>query len=128
MKFIISGQDYPLEESIQGAALGDLLALKLQTKTEDFKGVTVSSIQKMFVTLGEQVSQPDFNFLDVLGDEDFLRNIVGLVFLARRKSGEQLTYEVASRISFTDIQLATEPEPEEDAPKDEAAASTDPSA
>ena len=44
MKLIVNDVVYDVTASLQNAALGDLLTLKLKTKTVDFLGVTVKFI------------------------------------------------------------------------------------
>lgn len=117
MRIIIDGEGYSLSDSVGGAHLGDLMALKLQSRTADFAGVTVPSIQKMFKRLGETVSD-DMDAIELLADDDFLRNIIGVMFLARRKAGEELTYQKASEIAFSDFSFDFSDEETPD-PKDE---------
>lgn len=121
MRIIINGEAYSLTESVGGAHLGDLMALKLQSKTAEFGGVTVPSIKAMFERLDDEIT-PETPAIDLLGDEDFLRNIIGVMFLARRRAGEELTYQKASQIGFNDFNLDFSDEDEvESDPKDEAA-------
>lgn len=110
---------YGLEESVNDAALGDLLVLKTKTKTADFAGVSIKTIAEMFTTLGKRSSDDDFNPVDLLDDESFIVNMIGVIYLARRKAGESLTVEDAGRASFTDLEIMSDEE--DDAPKDDAA-------
>lgn len=115
----IGANVYGLEESVNDAALGDLLVLKTKTKTPEFSGVSIKTISDMFISLGERSQQADFNAVDLLDDESFIINMIGVVYLARRKAGEQVTFEDAGRAAFTDIEIVADEE--DDAPKDDAA-------
>jgi hypothetical protein len=53
MKLNVDGKTYDITESLQGAAIGDLLKLKVKTKTPEFIGVTVKFIQRTFTAVGE---------------------------------------------------------------------------
>ena len=122
MKLLVSGVEYDVVDSLQGAALGHLMELKLKSKRPDdgFAGVTVPSIQNMFVALGERAKQDGFQEIDLLGDLDFLDSIVGLVFLARRKAGEQVTYvEVRDTLTFDSFSFAADADEVEVDPKDD---------
>lgn len=110
---------YGLEESVNDAALGDLLVLKVKTKTAEFSGVSIKSIAETFTAMGRRASEDGFTPLDLLDDEQFIVNMIGVVFLARRKAGESLTFEDAGRASFTDLEILSDEE--DDAPKDDAA-------
>ena len=68
--------------------------------------------------MGERASKADFNPVDLLDDEGFIINMIGVVYLARRKAGEQVTFEDAGRAAFTDIEIIPD---EDEAPKDDAA-------
>jgi len=121
---------YDVTDSLQNAALGDLLKLKVKTKTPEFKGVTVRSIQESFTAVGERMTEDGFEPIDLLGDEDFLRSMAGLIFLARRNSGEQL--EVADAFDTRFSAFRIEPDDDElevdEGPKDFAgAANVEPS-
>lgn len=111
---------YSLEDSVNGAALGDLYALKVQTRKDGSAGVSVKTISDTFVRIGEAASEPGFNTLSLLDDAEFIQNFIGVAFLARRKAGEQVTFEDAGRVSFNDLQIIPEVDEESDAdPKGE---------
>jgi len=114
---------YSLEESVNGAALGDLYALKVQTRRDGSPGVSVKTISETFKRIGEMAQKPDFSPLDMLDDDTFLQNLVGVVFLARRKAGEEITVDDAARVSFDAIGFVEDVDDEaDDLPLDEAAA------
>lgn len=100
------------------AALGDLLVLKVKTKTADYSGVSVKTISEMFVSMGKRAQDESFSPLDLLDDEAFIVNMIGVVYLARRKAGESVTFEDAASVAFTDLEILAD---EEESPKDDAA-------
>lgn len=110
---------YGLEESVNDAALGDLLVLKTKTKTAEFSGVSIKTIADTFTSMGKRAEADDFSPMDLLDDELFIVNMIGIAYLARRKAGEQITYEDAARVSFTELEILVDEE--DDAPKGEAA-------
>ena len=146
MKLIIDTTEYDVTDSIQKATLGDLMKLKVKTKTSTFIGVTAKSINQTFIAIGTQLaaarelrstryaeyvlaggdlaedevdlsSPNDWNTIDLLGDEDFLVNMQGLIYLARRRAGEQLEVEDAADTPFDSFSLTDDSEAEPDAPK-----------
>ena len=124
MKLIVNDVTYDVTASLQNAALGDLLTLKLKTKTVDFLGVTVKFIQDTFAAVGQRMTdEPDFDPLELLGDEDFLRAMSGLIFLARRGVGETLDVSEAFDTKFQQFRIEPEDEDVDDAaPKESVGA------
>lgn len=111
---------FSLEESVNGAALGDLYALKVQTRKDGSPGVSVKTISETFTRIGEMAQRDDFSPLDMLDDDVFIQNMVGVVFLARRKAGEQITVDDAARVSFDDIGFVADDDEADAVPLDEA--------
>ena len=124
MKLIVNDVVYDVTASLQNAALGDLLTLKLKTKTVDFLGVTVKFIQDTFTAVGQRMTdEPNFDPLELLGDEDFLRAMSGLIFLARRGVGETLDVSEAFDTKFQQFRIEPEDEDVDDAaPKESVGA------
>lgn len=124
MKLIVNDVVYDVTASLQNAALGDLLTLKLKTKTSDFLGVTVKFIQDTFTAVGQRMTdEPNFDPLELLGDEDFLRAMSGLIFLARRGVGETLDVSEAFDTKFQQFRIEPEDEDVDDAaPKESVGA------
>lgn len=124
MKLIVNDVVYDVTASLQNAALGDLLTLKLKTKTSDFLGVTVKFIQDTFTAVGQRMTdEPNFDPLELLGDEDFLRAMSGLIFLARRGVGETLDVAEAFGTKFQQFRIEPEDEDVDDAaPKESVGA------
>lgn len=121
MRLRVDETEYDITESLQGAAIGDLLELKVKTKTPEFTGVTVKHIQGAFSAVGEKLSEGDFDTIDLLGDEDFLHAMFGLIFLARRRAGEKVTVDEAKSVKFADFQIIPdegEEEAAEELPKE----------
>lgn len=123
MKLIVDEVAYDITESLQGAALGDLMNLKLKTRRPEdkFLGVTVRFITDTFTEMGKQAQSEEFNGLDLLGDEDVLSAMVGLIYLARRKSGEKIEVADAEATSFSSFYLDADDDDvdEVEVPKDE---------
>lgn len=115
----VGSESYSLQESVAGASLGDLFTLKVQTRRDGFSGVSVKTISDTFSRVGELAAAGELSPADLLDDDAFLQNMIGLVFLARRKAGENITVEDAGRVSFTDIAFEVDEDDEESAPKDE---------
>jgi len=126
LKLIVNDVTYDVTASLQNAALGDLLTLKLKTKTPDFLGVTVKFIQDTFTSVGQRMTdEPDFDPLELLGDEDFLRAMSGLIFLARRGVGETLDVSEAFETKFQQFRIEPEDEDVDDAaPKESVGAAS----
>lgn len=115
----VGSESYSLQESVAGASLGDLFTLKVQTRRDGFSGVSVKTISDTFSRVGELAAAGELSPADLLDDDAFLQNMIGLVFLARRKAGENITVEDAGRVSFTDIAFEVDEDDEASAPKDE---------
>jgi hypothetical protein len=107
-----------LQESVNGATLGDLYSLKVQTRKDGYPGCSVKTISDTFTRIGELANRDDFSPLDMLHDDDFIQNLIAVIFLARRKAGEQVTVEDAGQVSFNDIAFIVDDE-DDAAPKDE---------
>lgn len=117
-KLRVGEEVFGLEESVSGASLGDLYQLKVQTRKDGLPGVSVKTISDALVRAGERAAEPDFQTVDLLDDEVFLQNLVGLVFLARRRAGQQVSFDEASRVSFQDIELIADDVEVSELPKD----------
>ena len=111
-RFRVGDSVYGLEESVNDAALGDLLVLKTKTKTADYAGVSIKTIADTFTSMGAKAQTEGFSPLDLLDDEAFIVNMIGVVYLARRKAGETVTFEDASRVSFTELEILADVEDE----------------
>lgn len=137
MKIVVNDVEYPLTESIQGATLLDLMKLKVKTRGEKyvgdaaFKGVDPKGIMRMFRVMRERVEaaevvarereeaglpeDPDaFDQGDLLGDPEFLVHIASLIWLARRKAGDEIEFDEAASVGFDRFNLLTDEDDEED--------------
>ena len=120
----VGDSTYSLQESVNGATLGDLYALKVQTRRDGSPGVSVKTISETFQRVGAASAVEGFNPLELLDDDVFIQNMVGVVFLARRKAGEPVTFDEAGQVAFNDIRFISDDDEDEDAtPLDEAAGS-----
>ena len=118
----IGSETYSLQDSVSGATLNDLKRLQAQTKDESTPdGVTPQSIQEMFLWLEKRAKEDDFEQIELLGNGWFIQNLIGVMFLARRKSGEFLEVSDAGDVAFTDIQFVDEDDEVDAAPLGEAA-------
>lgn len=117
MKLVIGETEYDITESVQYATLNDLMKLKVKTKTPDFLGVTAKSIDATFKAVGLRMQDPAFEAVDLLGDEDFLVHLQGLVYLAKRRAGEKIEVDEAGDTPFQSITFKSEDEDVPD-PKD----------
>lgn len=144
MRIELNGNTYDLSEAVSKAKLNDLMELKLKTQSTG-EGVSVKSIRGTFMRMGdtfkamsgqsdemtdEQMAEAlSEAFLELLSDAEFVRNFVGVIFLARRRAGEKVTVEEAGEFAFSDIHFIP---PSEEAGTseqgDDAAPFTDPGA
>ena len=121
----VGSETYSLVESVNNAALKDLYALKVQTRRDGSPGVSVKTISETFTRVGVESQVEGFNPIDLLDDDVFILNLIGLAFLARRKAGEHVSFDEAGQIAFNDIAIVPDDDDEDDepAPLDEAAES-----
>lgn len=109
MKISIQGNTYPLFEAIGGAALGDLAKLNK-------RGVNVRSIKASFEKALKLLDDGG-DGLDLYEDDDYIANMTGVVYLALRHAGHDVTIEDAERVPGAEVFLVME---DADAdPKDE---------
>lgn len=111
MKLVISGVAYSLDDAITKATLGDLYTLKVKN------GLSMKTILVAFKKVSSAMEP-----LDLLDDADVLNNLVAMIWLARRKGGEFLTFEEAGAVAFDDITFETD---DDDEVEDEQAAEAD---
>lgn len=104
MKLLIQGQAYELQEAIGEAFIGDLYTLKVKL------GISIKTINETFETMGELSQREDFNAMDLLDNSDVMLNLQGLIWLAKRKAGENITVEDAGRIPFAALSFEADPD------------------
>lgn len=126
MKLRILDTEYDITDAVNHATLNDLMQLKVKTKSDTYDGVSVKTIKTTFETMGQRAQQEGFDTVELLDDPVFLLNMVGVMWLARRRNGESITVEEAGKVTFNDFQfIGDDPAEEEaedpDAPFSEAA-------
>ena len=120
MKIKLHDVEYDLSQAVSKARLNDLMELKVKTRIDGHPGVDPKSIRAALLRMGTSLkeakaalAEPDDDalaeiiqdvFLELLGDDDFLRNFVGLIFLARRYAGENTTVKEAGEFAFFDVE------------------------
>jgi hypothetical protein len=125
LKLTLRGESYDLIEAVSEATMQTLKVLNVSSARsggEAFPAVTPRTIQECFTTLAAKYNDPTFNQMELLDDIAFLSNMQGIVFLARRKRGDQITFDEAG--DFAPSELGFEPDEEdaeEAAPKDQSA-------
>lgn len=110
MKLYLDDVEFDIEEALGGVTIGDLMKLKVKTKTDGFLGITVKSIRAGFMRVGQAVQDAEeageeFDTLELLGDVEFLQCLQGLIYLVRRKAGEQLEPADAADVAFKSIRF-----------------------
>ena len=117
MKIIIAGKPYSLDEAVSHPKLRDVKYLARASRTKDSPAVTPLTIQQMFKDLGDQVQVQGDGFDQTvwLMDDMVLANLQGVMWLARRKEGEDLTYDEAGDTDLTDFTFEDDEDPD---PKD----------
>lgn len=114
----INGDDYTLD-GIQHVPMGDLFVLKSFTHDKGC-GVSLKTINAMFDQLAVKAADSGFNPIDLLDDNVFLANMIGLVYLVRRSAGDQIKVQEAWDTPFDEIEFIDAAEAGEgDAPKGE---------
>jgi hypothetical protein len=121
MKLVVGDDSYDLVSSVQGAGIGDLRNLKALTKglldVDDnggvaFPGVTVKTFAALFEGL------QDSEQADLASDMNFLLHMQALVWLAKRKAGEPVSFDDCG-IPLDGFTFADDPTDEEaSSPKD----------
>lgn len=119
MKLRILDTEYDITDSVNRATLNDLMQLKVKTKSDNYEGVSVKTIKTTFESMGQRAQQEGFDPVELLDDPTFLLNMVGVMWLARRRNGETITVEEAGSVTFNDFQFIG------DDPTDEAAEDPD---
>jgi len=113
LKIIIEGQSYELDDAVTNPKLRDVKYLIRETRGKDIPPVTPLSIQKMFVDLGEKMKDPKFDQNAWLFDDTVLDNLQGVMWLAKRKAGEDLAFDDVSvpmtGFSFEDDEVEPDP-------------------
>ena len=110
----VGGVSYDLERSIQQASIRDLVDLKRATQVGGVGGISIKSIASALNELAE-LSDP----MDIFDSLETLETFGALVFLCKRKAGEQVTFEEACSTPLSDVGLTVDEVVEESDPKDQ---------
>ena len=119
MKLLVGDAEYDVWDSVNYATLGALDDLQEQSSTATFEGVTDPYIRAAFVRVaGLPVGT------SLRGEQDFRRALAGIVFLAKRRAGEPVTFEDVRNIPFHEakLQFSEKELAADDAPKESGAA------
>lgn len=100
MKLIVGDKKYPLEESLQKASLNDLYVLKVRS------GMGIKSLKDNLERM--QTYEDPLDFLD---DADNIMALQAMIWLCRRRSGENLTIEEANACPLNEIGFEADEEP-----------------
>jgi hypothetical protein len=87
LKLRVDGTDYDVIDAMQEATLGDLDDLQEATESKTFPGITIPFIRHTFNVVPEKADS-----ITLLGDRDFKRAMMGLIFLSKRNAGEDVTF------------------------------------
>ncbi len=120
MKLLIGDAEYDIWDSVNYATLGDLDDLQEQSSTPKFDGVTDPYIRDAWRIAAELADQGK----SLRGSLQFRKAIQGIVFLAKRKAGEQVSWDDVRAIPYADAQIKFTPKElaAEEAPKESGAA------
>lgn len=136
MSLRIDGVEYSTD-TVRQSALGDLFALKAYTLQKGC-GVSIKTINATFRRVGAEAQaaaealriredaglppdpEAEFDTLDLLDDQEFIANLIGIVYLSKRGAGEKITLDEAWATKFNSVEFVdddAEEEPEPDDPK-----------
>lgn len=120
MKLVVDGTEYDIWDSVNLATLGDLDDLQEQSSTAKFDGVTDPYIRDAW-KLGAELVESGKSLRE---SQQFRRAIMGILFLAKRRVGEDVSWADVRKIPYVDAKLVfTEQElAVEEGPKESGAA------
>ncbi len=114
---IIEGQEHDLTAALRQAEIGDLLDLLLLTKATAFEATNA-------LPEGASWAELDAAVLEYFGEEEHLEAYGGMVFLCKRKAGEDLSYRDALKVRLNDVQFKRADDEEDDEADDPKGPST----
>lgn len=103
MKLVISGVEYPMA-SIGKATLLDVMELKKST------GMGISDVETHLKRVADLPGD------ELLNDSEAMVALGALIWLTRRRAGEQLSLEAACDFPLDELEFVAEPGDEEPAP------------
>lgn len=120
MKLVVDGTEYDIWDSVNFATLGDLDDLQEQSSTAKFDGVTDPYIREAWKLAAELVESGK----SLRESQQFRRAVMGIIFLAKRRNNEDISWADVRKIPYVDAQLKfTEQElAVEEGPKESGAA------
>lgn len=120
MKLVIGETEYDIWDSVNYATLGALDDLQDQSSTATFDGITDPYIRAAWVEAAELAKNGE----DLRGSQKFRRALMGVVFLAKRRAGEKVTFEDVRALPYADaqIRLSEKELAVDDSPKESGAA------
>jgi hypothetical protein len=122
MKIRVGLTEYPLTEGLTHPTNNDIRYLRRASKELDGVAVTPTTIQQFSIDVVEGMnSTAGFD----LFEGERLANLTGMIFLARRKAGDNISYEDAGDFDLTDWEFIPEESDVPEVPKapaDESAA------
>jgi myo-inositol-hexaphosphate 3-phosphohydrolase len=125
MKIRVGQFEYPLTEGLSHPTNNDIRYLRRASKELDGVAVTPNTIQAFTTEVVDSINGTDgFD----LFEGERLANLTGMIFLARRKAGDNITYEDAGDFDLTDWEFIPEASDEPEAPKAPAEESAAPEA
>jgi len=101
LKLVVDGNEYDIWDSVNFATLGDLDDLQEQSSTAKFEGVTDPYIREAWVIAADLAEQGK----SLRGSLPFRRAVMGILFLAKRRAGEDITWADVRKIQYIDAQL-----------------------
>ena len=118
MKIRILDTEYDVTDAVNRASLNDLMELKVKTRKDGYSGVSALTIKTTFETLSERAKTGDLEGVDLFDDPEFIINMVGVMWLTRRRAGEKLSVEEAGNVSFQDFGFVPDEEPSKEEEED----------
>lgn len=121
MKLVLGDAEYDVMESLNFATLGALVDLQEQSATAKFEGITDPYIRDAFVKASELPAGTPLR-----GQLDFTRALMGIVFLAKRRAGEDVSYAQVREIPYHEAKLRLDAKElvADDDPKESGAAAS----
>lgn len=101
---VVDGTRYDLQESVQRASIKTLVDLQKSA------GISVNTIAETLVGMGEMASPSE-----LFDSVERLNVFAALVFLCKRKAGEQVSFDDAAEVSMADVSIDFDDESEDEA-------------
>ena len=102
MRIRIAAKTYELDDAIAHATLNDVKYLKKASRETDGAGITPASLQQFFLDLGKAAKEDGFDAAVWTFSDGVLEHLQAVMWLVRRKAGEDLTLEQAGDVDLSD--------------------------